>query len=223
MASHTTIGYPLFRASAPFFVELTSKHPDLWTQDSTLCLHAVLHTPGYEIPRFAFCDTMSSLAFGTPPLIHYDTINQVRPVKVAEFPVLEWVYGCSVYIIILLARINSARAAMQMDGSTVTSIPNSSEWREIERKLQEWKPAIEHVDESVTAVVRFAIYESWRQAALIYLYMGMCGVNSADPRVESSVQQVAQLTNTSEPDAPLEQYFIFPCLIRKRVAKPALT
>ncbi|KAG9085658.1 hypothetical protein FRC06_003517 [Ceratobasidium sp. 370] len=213
MASHTTIGYPLFKASAPFFVELTSRHSHLWTQDSTLSLHSVLLTPGYEIPRFAFCDTMSSLAFGTPPLIRYDTINQVCLVEPAKFPVLEWVYGCSVDIIVLLASINSARASWRMDDSVAASIPSSNEWREIERRLQEWKPAIEHIDESATIVVRFAIYESWRQAALMYLYMGMCGVNSADPRVESSVQQVAQLANVSEPDAPLERYFLFPCLI----------
>ncbi|KAG8772974.1 hypothetical protein FRC12_002807 [Ceratobasidium sp. 428] len=213
MTSDATIGYPLFRSCTPFFVQLTSRHLHLWARDSVLSLYAALHTPGYEISRFVFCDTMTSLTFGVPPLVHYDTISQPSLVEIAKFPILEWVYGCSRDIILLLARVNSARVTGRVGDSNATSTPISGEWREIERRALEWKPAVEYIDESVGVVARFTVYESWRQAVLIYLYMGMCCVNSADPRVESSVQQIAQLASTFEPEAPLEQYVVMPCLI----------
>ncbi|KAG8781005.1 hypothetical protein FRC12_022356 [Ceratobasidium sp. 428] len=213
MTSDATVGYPLFRSCTPFFIQLTSRHLHLWARDSALSLYAALRTPGYEISRFVFCDTMTALAFGVPPLVHYDTTSEPPLVEMAKFPVLEWVYGCSWDIILLLARVNLARVTGRVGGSDVTSTPISSEWREIERRALEWKPAIEYIDESVGVVARFTVYESWRQAVLIYLYMGMCCVNSADPRVESSVQQIAQLASTFEPEAPLELYIVMPCLI----------
>ncbi|QRW11317.1 Fungal specific transcription factor domain [Ceratobasidium sp. AG-Ba] len=69
------------------------------------------------------------------------------------------------------------------------------DWRSIEQELHEWKPftrtALE--EESWRGVVRLAVQESWRHTLLIYLYMGVCGVASDDPRVRASVKQVFQI------------------------------
>ncbi|KAG9086808.1 hypothetical protein FRC06_002869, partial [Ceratobasidium sp. 370] len=200
----------MFKKSAPLFIELVSRHPHLWTRDSTISLNAVLHAKGFDIPRFAFFDTIYALAFGVAPLIHYDT-NQPRPTDIDHFHSLEWVFGCPPDIVVALAKVNAWRVSQWLE-QTVTT-PNLDEWQVIEEQLQAWRPTVEHIDEPSNVLGRLAVFEGWRQAALIYLYMGMCGVSSADPRVESSVRQIVQLTCTIQPGTPPEPYMMVPCLI----------
>ncbi|KDN34402.1 hypothetical protein RSAG8_12501, partial [Rhizoctonia solani AG-8 WAC10335] len=49
--------------------------------------------------------------------------------------------------------------------------------------------------------------------------MGMCGVNSADERVQRLVSQVAQLSSTIEAGNTLEVRFSTPCLIAGAAAR----
>jgi hypothetical protein len=49
------------------------------------------------------------------------------------------------------------------------------------------------------------------------LSQGMCGVNSADPRVESCVRQIVQLASTFEPGTPVEYHFLLPSLIVRKI------
>ncbi|KAG9091305.1 hypothetical protein FS749_016642 [Ceratobasidium sp. UAMH 11750] len=210
MVSHTPAGYSMFKKSVPVFIQLVSRHPHLWTRDSAISLNAVLHAKGFDIPRFAFFDTIYSLAFGVVPLIHYDT-NQPRPADADHFQSLEWVFGCPPDIVVTLAKVNAWRASKWLEQAIAT--PKANEWREIEEQLKAWRPTVEHIDEPSNVVARLAVFEGWRQAALIYLYMGMCGVNSADPRVESSVHQIVQLAYTIQPGASPEPYMMLPCLI----------
>ncbi|KAG9078136.1 hypothetical protein FS749_009900, partial [Ceratobasidium sp. UAMH 11750] len=210
LVSHSSAGYSLFKKAAPVFTQFVSQHPHLWTPDSNICLDAVLHTRGFNIPRFAFFDAIYSLAFGVAPLIHYDT-NQPRPAGAEHFHLLEWIFGCPPDIVIALAKVNAWRASQRLEQTVAT--PMLDEWQEIEERLQTWRPTVEHIDEPLNVVARLAVFEGWRQAALIYLYMGMCGVNSADPRVESCVRQVIQLACTIQPGAPAEPYMMLPCLI----------
>ncbi|QRV82564.1 Fungal specific transcription factor domain [Ceratobasidium sp. AG-Ba] len=72
------------------------------------------------------------------------------------------------------------------------------DWYRVERELLDWKPSTRSVpgEEGWKAIARLAVRESWRHALLIYLYMGVCGVKSDDPRVRSSVKQVFQIIDT---------------------------
>jgi hypothetical protein len=109
---------------------------------------------------------IAALAFGTAPLLHYDTTSHPPPTSGPAFRVLEWAYGCPIPIIMLLAKINSWRVSRWMEQPT----DNLVEWQEIEERVQKWIPAID-LDQSANVVARFAIHEGWRQAVLIYLYM----------------------------------------------------
>ncbi|CAE7093827.1 unnamed protein product [Rhizoctonia solani] len=84
---------------------------------------------------------------------------------------------------------------------------------EYEAIVQNWKPCVDYADQPSQFVTRLAVQEAWRQAALIYLYMGMCEANSADDRIESLVGQVAQLASTVEAGSLFETHLFIPCLI----------
>lgn len=68
-------------------------------------------------------------------------------------------------------------------------------------------------------MARLAVHESWRHALLIYLYMGVCGVNSADPRVESSVTQIVQLINVVKHKDSFDRHLFVPCLLAGACAR----
>ncbi|KAG9102758.1 hypothetical protein FRC06_001210 [Ceratobasidium sp. 370] len=72
------------------------------------------------------------------------------------------------------------------------------DWRPIEYRIKSWVPTVQAApsDETWKSSARLAVHESWRHTLLIYLYMGVCGAKSDDPRVQASVRQVFQLTNS---------------------------
>jgi hypothetical protein len=171
MVTNNSIGYSLFKKCAPIFTQTIINFPHMCNRQSDISLYAVLHAPGYDISRFAFCDTLTALAFGISPLVCYDVTSRDHLAEVGRFPVLEWVHGCPTDVIILIAKINSWRVCKWASDTTATTGPNANEWREIERGLQGWIPRVEYTDESANVVSRLAVYEGWRQAVLIYLYM----------------------------------------------------
>lgn len=113
---------------------------------------------------FVFFDTILALAFALPPVVDYETSLDRVEGRLFGFT-LEWVYGCPGTIILMLARISSARAA-RLGGGLV-----GEEWEEVEKALVRWRPIVEQVGESADHISRLAIQESWRQATYIYLYM----------------------------------------------------
>ncbi|KAG9118624.1 hypothetical protein FRC07_006778, partial [Ceratobasidium sp. 392] len=194
--------------------DLAAKYLTLWSENSAISIFRTLHAPIYEMRKFVLWDTVFAVAFGTAPLLHYNTAFHELPDERLNVKILEWAYGCPGDMIVLLAKINSRRVSRwigQEDG-------NDEEWRESEKRLKEWKPVMD-VDQSSNVVARFAIQESWRQAVLIYLYMGMCGVDSGDARVESSIRQIVQLAKTIESGNPFEIHLSMPCLIAGVVAR----
>lgn len=228
MISSNARGYTLFKKGAPYFLQIASTIPNLWAPNSAIFISNTLQCEQYELRAFALVDTVSSLAFGIPPLLHYDTTpTPIEPVKNSHL--LEWVYGCPADIIILLAKINSRRASRWIESPP--TVLDAEEWKVVEKLLNAWTPTIEKVDESSSLVLRLAIQESWRQAGFIYLYMvrfyrlvsglvlmievvkGMCGLSSDDLRVQRPVKQIAQLARTIEPGAQLEPHMFLPCLI----------
>ncbi|KAG8791206.1 hypothetical protein FRC12_009876 [Ceratobasidium sp. 428] len=202
-------GYHLFKATVPIFLQLASQYPYLWSQNSTISIFHALYAPQYHIRKFVLWDTMTSLAFASPPVLQYDTqpTTSLSLPKADPVPekILEWVYGCPQMIVMFIAKINGWRTGGLGSGMEY--------WRELERKLQLWVPVVDRADDSTGRVMRLAVQEAWRHVVLIYLYMGMCGVDSADPRVELAVEQVVQLASTVTSGNLLENHLFMPCLI----------
>ncbi|CUA77810.1 hypothetical protein RSOLAG22IIIB_12847 [Rhizoctonia solani] len=122
---------------------------------------------------------------------------------------MEPVYACPIIVLITLARVNASRVSRLMDQDEATP----AGIQEYEAAVQNWKPHVDYADQPSQLITRLAVQEAWRQAALIYLYMGACAASSADDRVEALVRQVAQLAGTVEAGTHFETHLFVPCLI----------
>ncbi|QRW24267.1 Fungal Zn(2)-Cys(6) binuclear cluster domain [Rhizoctonia solani] len=173
---------------APMFLQLAVKYPDLWTGDSAFTFPA-LHGPRHELGKFTLMDTVSALP--------------------RKDLFLEPAFACPIVVLIALARVNAHRASrlMNQDATSAHGL------EECEAAVRKWKAPVDYNDQPSKIVTRLAVQEAWRQAALIYLYMGMCEARSCDGRVEPLVQQVAQLASAVEAGSPLETHLFIPCLI----------
>ncbi|EUC55520.1 fungal zn(2)-cys(6) binuclear cluster domain protein, putative [Rhizoctonia solani AG-3 Rhs1AP] len=205
--SGSATGYSLLQRSTPVFVQLAALDPKIWVDDSSISIPKVFRSSQYEVIQFVVHDTFTALTLGTPPQLQYDTTS----VWVDKTPghYMEWVYGFPVGVLILLAEINAWRTS-RMIGKVAQ---NQSDCRSIEDRLKSWSPIVDNTDEPSNDIVRLAVREAWRQATLIYLYLGMNEANSADPRVERAVKQVVQLASTVTKGSSLELHFLAPSLI----------
>lgn len=156
----------MFKKCAPLFLQLATNRPRFWSTDFRIHIRSVLYIGEYDTALFAFFDTISSLAFGVPPLMDYDTSLSSVDEK-ETYRTVERIYGCPAFIVVLLARINSWRTSRWISQSNW----NGDDWREIEKALLDWNPAIEATDVASNFIGRLAVQESWRQAVRIYLYM----------------------------------------------------
>lgn len=154
----------------PLFLQHAVKCPQLWTPNSSISISRALHFHEYEVCHFVLFDTIAALALGTAPLLHYDTTTRSCESDDCS-RILKRVHGCPPAIIILLARINSWRAARWIDPIGVVVGVEVGELMELEDTLRRWVPDIESVDGSANLIARMAIQECWRQTVLIYMYM----------------------------------------------------
>ncbi|KAL5631874.1 hypothetical protein ACGC1H_000045 [Rhizoctonia solani] len=212
IVSGIAFGYSLFQRSAPTFLRLAALDPHIWSDNSTILFSKAIRSR-YEVSRFVSHDTLIAFILGVPPLLHYDTSTPWSDEESNR--VIELIYGIPTDVLCLLAKINAWRASRLM-GEMVQS---RNGWRDMEGLLKNGSSAIDHTDDPIKDIARFAIQETWRQVTLIYFYMGMRDVNSADPRVEAAVQQVVQLGSTIEPGSGLELHTLIPCVIAGAAAR----
>ncbi|KAG8694346.1 hypothetical protein FRC09_009905 [Ceratobasidium sp. 395] len=213
MTSTSRAAYHLIKLCVPIFLELATKIPHIWTSTSAISIAHALCGPMHEMRKFVLWDTMAATAFGSVPLLHYDTTIPPSPAHIEhENMILEWVYGCPAEIVVLFAKINGWRASRWM-GQPLMGAENNEDWRQVEENAKQWTARIDRIDESAAVVGRLAVQESLRQAVLIYLYMVMCDADSGDSRVVSAVRQIVQLASTIGSGNPLEIHLMMPCLI----------
>ncbi|CAE6480170.1 unnamed protein product [Rhizoctonia solani] len=203
----TASGYSLLRSSTPALLQLAALYPQIWVDNTSISIPETFRISQYEIMQFVVHDTIASLVLGIPPILQYNTSSPW--VDKAPGHYMEWIYGFPLRLLILLAEVNAWRTSRMM-GRIAQS---QSHYRNVMGRLESWNPIVDHTDEPHNDITRLAIQEAWRQATLIYMYMGMCEVNSADPRVEKAVQQIVHLGNTITTGSTLERHIFLPCLI----------
>jgi hypothetical protein len=139
----------------------------------TLSLVHTMASEVHEFGRFVFTDAITSLVFGVPSLIDYDTSTPASMIKMENFigcvhPV-EWVHGAPLPLMILIVKINLWRAR-----NSPFSAASEEEWKPLEEEAWAWNAQVlspSPNDEPHRIVARMAVQEGWRHAALIYLYM----------------------------------------------------
>ncbi|KAG9084414.1 hypothetical protein FRC07_013647, partial [Ceratobasidium sp. 392] len=211
MMSNVNAGYSLVRRLAPTFMRLAFADPTLWPRDPTsngISLAHTLNSPQLELGRYVFTEAVSGLMFGVPPLVEYDTSHP--PIRTQEAHLLERVHGCALGFVMAIVKINVWRA--QSIDAIVGSEPP---WREIEAGVLDWRPRHDPQPDgdSRKRIAKLTVQEAWRQAVLIYLYMGMCRATSHDSRVQSSTQQIGQLIPAAEFSSSIGIHFVVPLLV----------
>ncbi|QRV96385.1 Fungal specific transcription factor domain [Ceratobasidium sp. AG-Ba] len=203
-------GYACLRSMAPIFMQIAATDPVLWSHHSPngISLAHALVSPTFDLGRFICMDIVASLVFGTPPLIEYDTTHPMIDSSVKH--TMEWSYGCPPEFTFLIVKINQWRAR-RLDSCHEGPPP----WKEMDHLIWAWRSRCDYGPdpESGRLVMRFSVQEGWRHALLIYLYMGMYGVTSHDPRVQSSVRQISLLHAHIWSRLPPNVYFMIPLLI----------
>ncbi|CAE6390628.1 unnamed protein product [Rhizoctonia solani] len=209
MTSNNAAGYELIQKTTPTFLRLAYQHPEIWTKRGMISLSQVMLYAKYEIFSFIWTDNIAAMVLGTSTFLPYDTTALANH---SQFR-MEWIWGCPEEFIVQCARINSS-------WSSEGEYNDWSQWKRIEKELVEWEPIPESSTDSRDAIARLAVQESWRHAMLIYLYMAICGVNSADPRVDASVNQITKLVRTVKHTDSFDRHLFVPYLIAS--AEPAL-
>ncbi|CAE6506785.1 unnamed protein product [Rhizoctonia solani] len=216
MTANTHAGYQLFKKLAPTFLRAAQTLPS-YNQSEKVSLAEAFTSPHFEIGRFVFVDAVSSLIFGHSPLIDYDTSTPfVRPdLDCNGYPgsihPTEWINGSPLELTSLIVKISLWRAK----NPGVRCAPDEA-WKALEAEAWAWAPRVSSpvsTNEPSQMVVRMAVQEGWRHTGLIYLYMGMCGCMSDDPRVQTSVRQILQLLQILQPDLTTRSHYFIPCLV----------
>ncbi|KAJ1305689.1 hypothetical protein OPQ81_010427 [Rhizoctonia solani] len=199
LAVDAVAGYALLKRALPLFLHLVSNDPRLCSErNGTLAvsLPQVLATSRYEIRRFVFYDIMSALVLGVTPLAEYDP----GPPPIVSYPPLpiEAFHGIPAEWILIIGHVHA----------------RTNDWRNLEVQTWAWRPRICDIlsQESIEIVFRMAIQESWRHATLVYIYLGLCGVDSHDRRVQTSVKQIVRLIELVQ-DSPIDVHLSIPCVI----------
>ncbi|CAE6530533.1 hypothetical protein RSOLAG22IIIB_10869 [Rhizoctonia solani] len=216
MTANTRAGLTLFKKLMPAFLRASHCLPS-YPHSQKISLAEAFTAPQFEIGRFVFMDAVSSLVFGVPPLIDYDTQTPyVRSeMDMNGYPgcihPTEWIHGSPLELTSLIVKISLWRAKNPGVGCAPDEV-----WKPLEAEAWGWAPRVSSPvsdNEPSQMVVRMAVQEGWRHAGLIYLYMGMCGCMSDDPRVQNSVRQIIQLLHILQPDLTTRTHYFIPSLI----------
>ncbi|KAH7335990.1 hypothetical protein B0J17DRAFT_630200 [Rhizoctonia solani] len=190
--------YTCLQSSSLSFLQLAFSEPTLWTGENasmSIPLSRALSSTRGEINRFACTDVMAALALGLPTFAAYDTSWTGWTHQVS----MRWKF------LITLVEIHNWR--LQHPDDTC----NREQWQVIEERIMKFRQVADETDtkaaDSAQAVIRLAVRESWRHAALIYLYLVMCGARSDDPRIQASVRQVTMLIDNIRPDTSYTTFF----------------
>ncbi|CAE7195618.1 unnamed protein product, partial [Rhizoctonia solani] len=207
----SVLGYNLLQKALPRFLQIVAVDSNLYMElpngSLAVSFPRALSASRYEIRRFAIFDAAVALVLGVPPLVEYGYDGECDP----ESHGLEWIHGIPVALLEVIAQVTSWRA-----GSKVPL----DDWEALERRVLAWKPAIPATVPTLetASVPRAAVQESWRHVALIYIYMGLCGVASDDSRVQESVHRMAQLGATVA-DIPISIHMLMSCVVAGLAAR----
>ncbi|KAJ1305581.1 hypothetical protein OPQ81_000581 [Rhizoctonia solani] len=210
-------GYTLLQKALPGFLQLVATDTNLYVEhpngNLVVSFPRTLGSSQYELKRFVMCDTIAALVLGVPPLVEYAYNGECDP----ESHGLEWIHGVPVTLIKAISQVNSWRS-----GSRVTL----DDWQALERCVLAWEPQPVNYkpdgeDSATGSVARLAVQESWRHVVLIYIYMGMCGVSSHDPRVQASILQIVKIGETVA-NLPIGIHMFTHCLVVSRMYRSSI-
>ncbi|CAE6438654.1 unnamed protein product [Rhizoctonia solani] len=188
VTSGCALGYHLLRRARPGFLRLAATDPGLMVERSNghlfVSFPRILNIVQQELSYFILYDLATAFALGLPPLLDYDYDHngECSP----SFQSFQFVHGAPAIFVEILSQVNSWRA-----GATVTL----DDWWVLEGRAMAWQAqSLEAQGGDLKGnAARLTVQESWRHITLVYIYMGVCGVSSHDPRVQEATTQILRL------------------------------
>ncbi|KAG8684598.1 hypothetical protein FRC09_015287, partial [Ceratobasidium sp. 395] len=165
-----------------------------------------------DVRQYAALDVMMSLGTGCPMSFQYDVSYTSPPFggsdvfNVGDALGLQWMQGCPVEFVLLLARMHNIR-----DNPAYAVEP--PELDEIENAIRDWHPRFSLPVESHLAIVRLTLCECWRQSLLIYLFMGIGALGSGDVRVTRAHKSFMKLIKVVHPGRVPDYFLLLPFLV----------
>ncbi|KAF8761494.1 hypothetical protein RHS01_01308 [Rhizoctonia solani] len=121
-------------------------------------------------------------------------------------PGLRWLYGIPNRLIFTFAKMS---ALLEDFGPCIgTEIVDK-----LEREIRDIVPIIVPSTEPAIAIGQMAVQECWCLAALIYLYMGLCGSRTFDSQVTKARRQFLKILAQVRPRRSPDVFLIFPLVI----------
>ncbi|CUA70989.1 putative disease resistance protein At5g66910 [Arabidopsis thaliana] [Rhizoctonia solani] len=84
---------------------------------------------------------------------------------------------------------------------------------ELEQDIKRMKPIVGVSTEPLLMIRRMVVHQAWFQAALIYLYMGLCGCDSTDARVMTIRSRFIKLLASTKPRRNIDSFLVLPLVI----------
>ncbi|KAH7345479.1 hypothetical protein B0J17DRAFT_640023 [Rhizoctonia solani] len=156
---------------------------------------------------YATLDVLLSASISRPMNFRYDTTYALG-VYASVFdlengPGTRWVYGVPDRLVIIFARMN---ALLEDFGPGV----DQEVIRELEAEIQEVRAVVIASADPILAVGRLVVQECWRQAAYIYLYMGLCGADSNDARIIKAHGDFMEIFIRTKPGRIPDSFLVLP-------------
>ncbi|CAE6425026.1 unnamed protein product [Rhizoctonia solani] len=176
-------------------------------EDRPVNLPSLLSTINIPFEYYATLDVILGVALNRPMNFRYDTAFPPGVYEsvfnLEDGPGIRWAYGIPDRLVVTLARMN---ALLEDFGPGI----DPKVTKELEIELKEMKTfAVTSADPSL-GVGRLVVQECWRQAAYIYLYMGLCGANSSDARVVKAQGNFMELFIRTKPGRIPDSFLVLP-------------
>ncbi|KAG9080417.1 hypothetical protein FRC06_006610 [Ceratobasidium sp. 370] len=193
----------LLRVAAPLYRRACSEPPGVPIQ----LLPRLLH-PEPLLRHFPALDILLSLGTGQPMLFQYDLTPVAGPYESflnTGNVGLQPMHGIPDHFLVMLARMNTLREdfAPNVDPRIV---------QELEAEIMSFTPVLDTSMDSYLMVARLMVQESWRQTMYIYLYMGLCGANTRDLRVERVLNAFIRVLQGVKPGFTPDGFLLLPLI-----------
>ncbi|KAG8739960.1 hypothetical protein FRC10_004959 [Ceratobasidium sp. 414] len=204
MSSSLESNLSLIRDAAPVYQNACPESPGV-----PINLPAKLLHPEFSLRHFPALDILFSLGMCLPMVFRYDisyTSELCATVTDIDSVGLQWMHGIPDQFIMLLARMNMLRVdfAPNVDPQVID---------EIEAEIKNFRPVLGVSTDPLLTVARLGVQESWRQALYIYLYMGLCGVDASDNRVEKALKGFTRLLEGTKPGRTPDVFLMLPMIV----------
>ncbi|KAG8692479.1 hypothetical protein FRC11_003591, partial [Ceratobasidium sp. 423] len=192
------LGAPVFRRACPDAREELVHLPSLLLQKDL------------SLRYYSTFDVLMSVITNRPMFFRYNvSFTPELPeskMYIQDYFGMQWFYGVPDRLVVTLARMNALREDYG-DGVDAKTI------QQLELEIGDFRPVLGVSDEPILMISRLVVQECWRQAAFIYLYMGLCGANSLDARVKLAQTRFMELFRGVKPGRNPDVFLILPIVM----------